>query len=890
MLSVVSRVVVWIVALPLLSSPLFAQHQADSDTSKIPLKRVLSDTSGGLKRIANPPPRALEGRPSTSRRDVQPARVGIDSSVTYSARYIESLRSESTIHLIGDAQVKYKNVTVKAGKITILWDKNLLIAEGLPDSTNGLAPDSVKIDKSTLPVFSDGKETMVGERMEYNFKSEKGRILRGRTAFQQGYYQGDAVKRVAPEVFNVLNGRYSTCDKAEPHYHFRGKKMKVIVGDKVIAKPVIFFIGKIPVAILPFAMFSTKENGRQSGLILPQFGSSPEEGRFLRNLGFYWATNDYMDMRFTLDFFERTGILFRTHMNYALRYNFTGSFSGSFTRKDFANRSERRWNLNINHNQQLGESASLRVNASFVSNNNFYRELSSNRRQVLRRQLVSNATFNKSWGQGKNSLVVNLKRTKDLETGSDLITLPNLQFTHNQSALIPFKKDESGRTKKEPRWFNFIQYRYRGLVLNTVRKDSSNDPDAEVNRRAEHDLTLTFTSPKKIFGWLSLTQSLVYDEDWFDRTKTFKLDTLTNRIESSKDVGFAARHLFRYSASASTNLFGTFFPHIGAIRAFRHKMTPSISFIYQPDFSSGFWGYYQTVRDTTGKEILKDRFAGSGARATPRGEQLSLSYSLNNLFQMKLGEGDKEKRIDLFNLDFSGGYNFAADSLNWQNLNTRFRATPRRNLNVSMSMTHSFYDTDDKGRTINRLLFNKGSFLNFLRLTSFRFDARWTLSGRKSTPAPAVAESERGAPQDLADLDPLGLGPTGESEDGFSPEGAFSALDRPWRATISFSYSLNRFNPLNPSRSAYIDLSNMEVQLTQKWRIGYKMRYDIERSEIADQRISFYRDLHCWEARFDWNPKGIGKGFYFKINIKAGHLRQVKVERRGGTTSIFRPF
>jgi len=68
------------------------------------------------------------------------------------------------------------------------------------------------------------------------------------------------------------------------------------------------------------------------------------------------------------------------------------------------------------------------------------------------------------------------------------------------------------------------------------------------------------------------------------------------------------------------------------------------------------------------------------------------------------------------------------------------------------------------------------------------------------------------------------------------------------------------------------------------------LRYDIEKSNIVDQRISFYRDLHCWEARFDWNPSGIGKGYYFKINIKAPQLSDIKIENRGGTTSVFNPF
>ncbi|HEX9652625.1 MAG TPA: hypothetical protein VGA99_02845, partial [bacterium] len=198
----------------------------------------------------------------TSQSEVKPADAGIDTTVTYSARIVDTFKDKNETHLIGDATVKYKNITVKAGKITVIWNDNTLIAETLPDSGNGSNSNGADTLSSRLkgrPVFTDGREEMVGDRMEYNFKSERGRILRGRTQFQDGYYTGETVKRVEPQEFNVVNGRYSTCENEEPHFHFKGNKMKVIMGDKVVAKPVTFFIGKIPLAILPFAMFSTKE-------------------------------------------------------------------------------------------------------------------------------------------------------------------------------------------------------------------------------------------------------------------------------------------------------------------------------------------------------------------------------------------------------------------------------------------------------------------------------------------------------------------------------------------------------------------------------------------------------------------------------------------------------
>jgi lipopolysaccharide assembly outer membrane protein LptD (OstA) len=569
-------------------------------------------------------------------------------------------------------------MTLEAGKITVFWNEHWMMAEGLPDTTDGKIltdRDTLEANFTELPIFSDGKEKIRGFKMEYNFKTERGRITRGRSVFEGGYYFGRAIKRVAAREFNIADGTYTTCDHDEPHYYFAGKKMKIILDDKIIAKPIIFFIGRIPVAILPFAVFSSKP-GRHSGIIVPRFGSSPREGRYLRNMGYYWATNDYMDMRFTLDFFERTGFLFRTNANYALRYHFRGTVSGSYARQRLGEGlSASRWDLRVNHSQEIDKTTRLSVSGTFVSNNSFYRDFSNNREQRLSRQLISNATLSKSWSEGKNSLTLNVSQTKDLETGASSSTLPRLRFNRSRSQFFPVKqKKQSGRsagTREDARWYNYLYYSYSGTYLNSVRKDSTNDSDSEVRRRADHLLNFNFSNPKRIFGWLSFSQSLRYQENWFDRTKSFSLDTLTNAVLESEEKGFATRRIFSLSVSANTKLYGTFFPNIGPIKGLRHVMTPTLSFSYQPDFSTRLWGYFQTLQDTSGKVIKRDRFGG-----TPSGERRSLSFGLSNLFQMKLGEGEKEKKINLFNLNFNSGYNFAADSLNWRNLSTSFRANP----------------------------------------------------------------------------------------------------------------------------------------------------------------------------------------------------------------------
>lgn len=265
--------------------------------------------------------------------------VGLDTILKYEASIVDTRVQEKKIYLIGKADIKYKTMHLTAEKITLDWDTNLITAEGVPDTVykpSDNPGDSVMtVVWKGLPILADAGDVMRGFKMVYNYKSEKGRVIQGRTEFEGGYYLGERMKKVSKEVINISNGFFTSCDKEEdPHYHFRSRRIKVIIGDKVIAKPVIMYFGHIPVAALPFAVFPNKK-GRVSGMIIPTYGQSATEGRFIRGLGYYWAASEYWDTAVKVDYFDRVGWVLRGDLKYNVRYLLNGTISGSFTRKNF---------------------------------------------------------------------------------------------------------------------------------------------------------------------------------------------------------------------------------------------------------------------------------------------------------------------------------------------------------------------------------------------------------------------------------------------------------------------------------------------------------------------------------------------------------------------------
>ncbi len=845
---------------------------------------------------------------------INPASSGLDAPVSYDARsiYTDFITQRSV--LTGDAIVKYKEITIEAGRIFVDMPNKMLIAEAVAEtlttSQDSLALaelDSFEVHVVGHPVLIEGNERIVGDKMEFNFETQRGRIVRGRTKMEGGHFTGDAIKRVSEKVFNVRGGTFTTCDKEDsPHFHFWAQKMKLIEGERIIAKPIVLFFGQIPVLALPFGMFPT-ETGRRSGIIIPKYGQTSDEGRSLRDLGYYWAISDYMDARLTADFFEKSGWIMNGNFNYNWRYHFRGSISGSLTRKNFAStgRNQRTWNVRVNHSQEINKSSSFNVSANFVNDNSFLRTFSLDQDERLQREISSQATYTKRWKSLRSNMSLNLSETRDTESGRIVRSLPRLTFNFSERAIFARKKpganqgyglggatSASASSNQKAKWYENIYFGFRTNAQSQFNRTPDTEIDSifteDTKSFASNDFNLRLNSPNKFFGWLSLNQRLAVDQDFFDRTQIY--EDSTGLVSGEFDKGFFVRHLFNYALSGNTKLYGMFSPSIGPIKAVRHVVTPSISLNYQPDFSSERWGYFQNYVDANGDTLQGDRFANTGGSRTPSTQIAGMSFSVDNLFQMKTENKEgKEKKFNLFNVRFGSAYNFAAERKRLSNLSTSLSANPINNLSLSVNMSHSPYQFDDStGVELDSYLWAGRSLLKggFLRLTNLSITSRLTLKG-KSTGGVEASTTE---PPPYIDDYGGGFGNNFNRFEGGRQQ-SFASEGVSWRASFSLSYSLSKFNPLNPSKRANLNISNVDVGLTKNWRVQFRGNFDLQKLQMDGQNWSIRRELHCWEFSVNWTPTGAASGFYFRINAKAPQLRDLKYEKRSGRSTLFdRPF
>ena len=83
------------------------------------------------------------------------------------------------------------------------------------------------------------------------------------------------------------------------------------------------------------------------------------------------------------------------------------------------------------------------------------------------------------------------------------------------------------------------------------------------------------------------------------------------------------------------------------------------------------------------------------------------------------------------------------------------------------------------------------------------------------------------------------------------------------------------------------NMFEQQVETTEKapvspknWKIAFTTGFDFETKKMSYTSIDIYRDLHCWEMRFNWVPFGYYKSWNFTINVKAGMLQDLKYNMR----------
>ncbi len=772
------------------------------------------------------------------------------------------LVKEKKMKIYGDGNISYKSTEINSANIFIDFNSNEIDAEGIPS-------DSLPESLIGTPVLKEGAEVYNGRTMKYNFKSGRGLLSVVKTQMDGSYYTGDKINKVDKETYFIEDGMFTTCDDTTcPHYYFTANKMKVIHKQQLVAEWIFINFGGVPLPIpLPFAVFPI-ESGRRSGIVPPAFGQSGIYGTYFSKFGYFFAIDDYMDLLLDGDYYTRGSYDLRGRYRYVKRYSYSGNISGGYKIRKLGDEADNNysetedWNIRVLHNQQITPTLKLDINLQFTTSS-YLSRTETNLNEALADNIYSSANLFKSWEESGNSLSISYSRTQELKKNIISETLPNLNFSLAQS--YPFRDNTGGQE-----WYETFGYSYSGQFQNNRNKT---DGDLKIRGGIQHNINASL-SPK--IGYFSISPNFRYTESWYNKqiTRFAALNDTGGYYIRTDDVKKIDQvRTFSMGISASTKFYGMFNINALGVNAVRHIVTPSITYNYAPDFSTPFWGYYDSYTDSSGKVIEYSKFEREILSKPTNQEQQNINFSIGNLFEMKTNVDptdttSKENKFQLLNLSASMGYNFAAKSYKFSDLNLSYRTQLGSIISFSGSSTFSPYDYDDNDR-IDRYLVSNGKGL--LRLINTNFSVSLSLSGDKISSSQTdnrttvqqdeyLQTAERNVYQGLYN----------EKEADFSI---------PWDISLNYYYNLSRRIPTEENISSNIS-GNLNFNLTPKWKFSVTGSYDIKQKEFSAPQIRISRDLHCWTMNFTWNPIGAFRGYNFEIRVKAPQLQDLKVTKR----------
>lgn len=773
--------------------------------------------------------------------------------------------TEQKVYLYNKAEVIYKDLKLNAGIIILDRNTNFLESLGLPDSTK-------KGKFLQTPVMYQGTDKYEGLRLTYNFKTKQGSVSMGFSEAEVGYYFGEKIKRVTPEVYFMQNGRYTTStDMEDPEYYFFSPKMKILPADKVIAQSVFLYIEGVPIFWVPFAIFPDRK-GRSSGLIMPSYGSDSKYGVYIARLGYFWATNDYMDIALTGSVFTKGKFDINSRLRYNLKYNFTGEVEAGFSKinlgedKDKDKFSSTEWQLKLSHNQTINPTTLINGNLTFISGSSYYDNTTFHYDDLLRQNAVSNLTFSKNWAETPFSLTLNYSRDQNLVNGDLSESFPSILF--NVSETYPFR---SGLySEQNSKLYEFLSFSYNvagryDRYKRTQKNSAGLDSVIKDSRPGiKHSLNFNF-SPK--FTFFSIRPYFSYNEMWYIRSIEKTFNPADSSLTTTEINGFKTVRYFQTGVAFNTKLIGIFTPKVLGITGIRHTLTPSISYNYTPDFSSDAFGYYGSYVDAQGRTNKYSKYEKEIYGGAPSGESQSIAFSLGNLFEMKTKETDTtENKFQLINIGTGINYNFAADSLKWSEIRTDFRTQIGGLLNIGGGATFNLYKYDDAARSrVNKFLINTDGKL--AEMTSFNFNLSTTFNFNFSSEKITTGSADTSRPVE-------------------KPFDGNIKYHIPFSGSLNYNYSQSRPIPSSFSKSSNVS-GNLNFSISDKWRFTFSTSYDLVNKQISAPYFTLYRDLKSWELLFDWYPTGSYRGFKLMIRIKAPQLQDIKIEKQTNTRGAY---
>ena len=772
---------------------------------------------------------------------------------------------------------------------------------------------SCRLDATGSPVLFDQGTVLAGKDMRYDTCIRRGTVSDAVTTAKQGGTEWITKGNLAVDSGSTrVYGRGATFTSDQqpvPDYHFAAGQVKWLNKTTMVARPVVLYVRDVPVMWLPF-IFQDIRSGRHSGILIPRFGLNdlvrPTRGyqRHITDFGYYFAINDYLDLRVSADWFASRSLSFsaETHYNWLDRF-VRGQFS--YSRTSELDRSFHASRIGWDHSQSFNARTSLTAHIDYATSGSIVSRNSTDPNLATAR-MGSSLNFSKrfSWG----SLSIGGNRTQEISSDAVNQTFPTINLTPaavNIGSLITWSP---GFSLSNTQTFHTAV----GSLLVAGAPGGASPVDTLKLFADDRSTTVSIQTPLRIGRWswgnsvaihdvvsnrrqeflirdstvpggvrrATYAETFRTDVDWQTSINlpslfsgTWKLQPGIAILNSTSAGPFMVRNQFSggefvqqgkrlaFTASMSPTFFG-FFPGFGPLTRIRHSISPIVGYQYAPPAKVP--EAYARALDPTDTSF--------NVRSDP---QQTISIGLSQSFDAKLkpppGDTTSEPRkIKLLAINASSiGYNFEQAKIpghtGWQT-STLTNTISSDLLPFQLSITHDLW----RGRVGT----DSARFDPFLTGVSTGFTITpATISGIVGLLGFGARAPRPGAAPDTASPAPGVGGP------GFGPQGlggrnglyrqqapGLGSGSRAFSLLVNYSSNRSRTDLAGPRPGRQMVTFSMTFAPTANWTAIWRSAYDFGTEQFADHFLSFQRDLHRWRASFVFSKSANGN-FAFSFNI-----------------------
>lgn len=818
----------------------------------------------------------------TTAADSAKRKPGIDAPVDYECTDSLVYDAETRlVHLYGKAQVKYMDMTLNAAKITMNMDSSMVRAAGERD-TAGILQDK--------PVYSQGSDNYHSELMAFNFKTKKGYITNVETTQGDGFMQSQHSKRAADGTLYLEHAKYTTCDAKHPHFYIALSRAKVRPGKESVFGPAYLVVADVPLPLAVPYGFLPFNKKYSSGFIMPSYGDETSRGFYLRDGGYYFAINDYMDIKALGEIYTKGSWGLSAETNYRKRYRYNGNFYISFLRTvdgeknmpDYAVTKSLKvqWTHSKDAKASPNTTFSARVNFASESYERSNLESMYNPLAYTQSTRASSVSFSHTFPSIGLNIAGSTNLTQSLRDSSVSMTLPDLSISLNR--FYPFRrKHQAGKE----RWYEKISMSYTGSLSNSIntKEDKLFKSNLVKDWRNGMQHRIPIDATFQVFKYINISPQFSLRDIMYTNRVMRSWDETTQKEVADTTYGFYNLYDWNLGVSANTTLYGFYKPWRklfgDKIIAVRHVFKPSVSFSYAPDFTSSHYGYQRTyVKTDANGEVSTVTYSpySGGIYSYPSGtKQGMITMSVSNNVEMKV-KSDRdttgERKISIIDELYGAlSYNMAAETRPWSNLNTRIRLKLTKNYTFSMAAVFATYAYafDKNGRivTSDRTEWSYGRFGRFQGMSqnlSYTFNNE-TLSklfsrrSDRSTASNDETDTDTDTDAEDANIDPdlrnAKKGGKQKKQKAKVDEDGYLRFSLPWSFTVSYGISMaeDRSKQINVRRMRYpysftqtMNFSGY-LRIAEGWNISFTSGYDFNYHELSMTTASVSRDLHCFE-------------------------------------------